>query len=86
MDKYKYYKENNIKFPLTKEKMIYYLTLGCNVACWYRHAFGISYIIVNLEKGDNDIHIDDVHCLNRMQIKTFLTDYKLFTSRWLIFL
>lgn len=86
MDNYRYYKENNIKFPLTKEKMIYYLKLGCNVACWCKTAFGISYIIVNLEKGDNDIHINDVHCLNRMQIKTFLTDYKLVTSRWLIFL
>lgn len=86
MTNYQYYKENNIKFPLTKEMMIYYLKMGYNVAGWYYHSLGINYIIGNLEKGDNDIHINDIHCLNRREIKMYLTNYKLISSRWLVFL
>ena len=34
MDKYKYYKGNNIKFPLSKKKALYYLKLGCKIVLY----------------------------------------------------
>ena len=34
MDNYKYYKENNIKFPLYKKMAIYYIKLGCKIVLY----------------------------------------------------
>lgn len=34
MDNYKYYKENNIKFPLSKKNALYYLKLGCKIVLY----------------------------------------------------
>lgn len=69
MSNYKYYKDNNIKFPLTKDKLKYYLNWGFKVACYKITLIGPLYCVISNIKSYN---IDNIRCFNRNDIRKCL--------------